>query len=265
MRTLASSGNILSILLNNNETIHLSLENNGLLHYTLDRNEFPITLPKVNDGLWHNIEVKWMTAEIWFSLDFGQHEITIQYEGKVQGLHVVQVIVGSNNMDGARNSIQSCVQDVRIGNSRNYLRKANTERNVGESCSLATACIGAVCPLKATCIEEAGRHKCKCDSGFVGVNCVGVCDLKPCKNHGTCSLDFVNNTRGYSCKCDDRFYRGTNCEETLDLSCPSTWWNWQSTCVPCSCSAEKNFSPDCNKKTGQCKCKVMLMYYCHSG
>lgn len=25
---------------------------------------------------------------------------------------------------------------------------------------------------------------------------------------------------------------------------------------PCSCPADKNFSPDCNKKTGQCRCKV---------
>jgi len=125
---------------------------------------------------------------------------------------------------------------------------------VNEGCSLATACIGAVCPPRSTCIEEAGRHKCSCDPGHVGVNCLPICELQPCRNNGTCVLDLTVG-RGYHCKCDERFFRGTNCEEMLDLSCPSTWWNWPD-CAPCSCSPDKNFSPDCNRKTGQCKCKV---------
>jgi hypothetical protein len=95
----------MSINISNNDSLSIGLENNGLIHYTLDGNTIPVTLPRVNDGLWHNIEVKWMTAEIWFSLDFGQYEITIPYEAKVQGLFVSQVVVGSEE-----GSFTGCVQ-----------------------------------------------------------------------------------------------------------------------------------------------------------
>lgn len=105
--------------------------------------------------------------------------------------------------------------------------------------------------------RRGGRHKCKCDPGYVGLSCLPICDLKPCKNNGTCILN-LDSPKSYTCKCDERFYRGRTCEEVLDLSCPSTWWNWPD-CAPCSCSAEKNFSPECHKKSGQCKCKVRLM------
>ena len=105
IRTLRRTGILMTITMSNNDSLSIGLENNGLIHYTLDGNTMPITLPRVNDGLWHNIEVKWMTAEIWFSLDFGQYEITIPYEAKVQGLYVTQVIVG-----GYENSFTGCVQ-----------------------------------------------------------------------------------------------------------------------------------------------------------
>lgn len=95
----------MTITLSNNDIVTLSLENNGLLHYTLDGNKIPISLPRVNDGHWHNIEVKWMTAEIWFSLDFGQYEITIQYEAKLQNSFVSQVLVGNEEA-----GFSGCVQ-----------------------------------------------------------------------------------------------------------------------------------------------------------
>jgi len=105
------------ITMSNNDTISLNLENNGIIHYILEGNTIPVTLPRVNDGLWHNIEVKWMTAEIWFSLDFGQYEITIPYEAKVQGLYVSRVIVG-----GFEGAFTGCVQVCAFSNGTFTLR-----------------------------------------------------------------------------------------------------------------------------------------------
>jgi len=258
-RSLKRTGHLLKIKLSNNATVRLSMDN-GMFHYSYDDESLPVALPRVTDGHWHNIEAKWMTAEIWFSLDYGQFEATVPFEAKVQSLHVTQVVLGGGgiaSLGGGNNEtsgVTGCFQDVRVGSLKNYLKKSASEKNVHDGCSLATACVGAICPPRSTCIEEGGKHKCQCDPGFVGVHCVPICDLKPCKNNGSCSLD-LTTPRGYKCGCDERFYRGKNCEEVMDLSCPSTWWGWP-VCGPCSCPAEKNFSPECNKKTGQCKCKV---------
>jgi len=96
---------LLTLKLSSNETILLGLEN-GLVHYSFDGTSIPVTLPRVNDGHWHNIEVKWMTAEIWFGLDFGQFEATVPFEARIQNLHVSQVYVG--NLE--ERSVTGCVQ-----------------------------------------------------------------------------------------------------------------------------------------------------------
>lgn len=278
VKTVKPTGTLASIKLSNNETIKLTLDN-GVIHYFYEEQSIPVSLPRIHDGHWHNIEAKWMTAEIWFSLDYGQFEATAPFEVKVQNLHVSQVVVGhpSSSVTACvkvkpkKNSIApwkrvctitplnnpdyySLLKDVRVGSAKNFLRKSTTEKNVNEGCSLATACVGAACPPRSTCVEEGGRHKCQCDPGYTGVHCVPICDLKPCKNNGSCVLD-LTTPRGYHCKCDERYYRGKNCEQVMELSCPTTWWGWP-VCGPCSCPADKNYSPECNKTNGQCKCKV---------
>ncbi|CAL8121926.1 unnamed protein product [Orchesella dallaii] len=247
VRTVKPTGTLMTIKVSSNETIKLTLDN-GVIHYFYEEQSIPVSLPRIHDGHWHHIEAKWMTAEIWFSLDYGQFEATSPFEGKVQNLHISQVVVGHPS-----SSVTACVQDVRVGSAKNYLRKSTTEKNVNEGCSLATACVGAVCPPRSTCMEQGGRPKCQCDAGYVGVHCIPICDLKPCKNNGSCVLD-LTTPRGYHCKCDERYYRGKNCEKVMELTCPTTWWGWP-VCGPCSCPADKNYSPECNKTTGQCKCK----------
>lgn len=83
-----------------------------------------------------------IAAEIWFSLDYGQFEATVPFETKMQNLHVTSVLMGSSS----ESSIAGCIQDVRVGSAKNYLRKVESERGVHEGCSLAAACVGAVCP-----------------------------------------------------------------------------------------------------------------------
>lgn len=40
-----------------------------------------------------------------------------------------------------------------------------------------------------------------------------------------------------------------------DLPCPRGWWGHK-TCGPCNCQTDKGFDSDCNKTSGECRCKV---------
>jgi hypothetical protein len=109
-----------------------------------------------------------------------------------------------------------------------------------------------------------------------------LCKSKiPCYNNGSCILikNSFNELVGVSCKCAPG-YRGKYCqhenkqvrmslnglESTLSTnssSCPAKWWGKEpGICGPCKCDESKNFSPDCNKTTGECQCKVK--YYKHT-
>lgn len=44
--------------------------------------------------------------------------------------------------------------------------------------------------------------------------------------------------------------------------CPRGWWG-HPTCGPCSCDVTHGFDPDCNKTTGECRCKVGPASPCH--
>jgi len=48
----------------------------------------------VSDGVWHHVEAKWMSNEVWLSLDHGQRELTQTFSAKVQGLYVGKILIG---------------------------------------------------------------------------------------------------------------------------------------------------------------------------
>ncbi len=41
----------------------------------------------------------------------------------------------------------------------------------------------------------------------------------------------------------------------VEKPCPRGWWG-SPMCGPCNCDVSKGFNPDCNKTTGECRCKV---------
>lgn len=45
------------------------------------------------------------------------------------------------------------------------------------------------------------------------------------------------------------------CVHRTDLPCPRGWWGHK-TCGPCNCQTDKGFDSDCNKTSGECRCKV---------
>lgn len=99
-----------------------------------------------------------------------------------------------------------------------------------------------------------------------------------CYNSGKCSIahhhtDLDPSVLKLNCSCPQG-YKGRYCEhvETKSSSsakllddgagggssnCPAKWWGREESgiCGPCECDESKNFSPDCNKTTGQCYCK----------
>ena len=87
----------------------------------------------------------------------------------------------------------------------------------------------------------------------------------PCYNNGTCVLiNEINSNEKFRCDCRSGF-NGKYCqyEKKTNMkllanknSCPAKWWGKEpGICGPCQCDESKNFSPDCNKTTGQCFCK----------
>lgn len=94
--------------------------------------------------------------------------------------------------------------------------------------------------------------------GFVGKECLPICQLNPCSNSSVCETlpmsTWKPGQKTYVCKCDAQ-HTGVYCETLLDLPCPSNWWGYP-ICGPCQCDINKGYSADCNKTTGECFCEV---------
>jgi len=84
-----------------------------------------------------------------------------------------------------------------------------------------------------------------------------------CYNNGQCS--FIEAKETINCSCSNGF-KGKYCQYenrgltrsllTNQNNCPAKWWGQEpGICGPCNCDESKNFSPDCNKTSGQCECK----------
>ncbi|POI20888.1 hypothetical protein CIB84_015366, partial [Bambusicola thoracicus] len=81
---------------------------------------------------------------------------------------------------------------------------------------------------------------------------VSACALDPCEHRGGC-VRRAGAPHGYACECPQGYF-GPYCEHRVDQPCPRGWWG-HPTCGPCSCDVTKGFDPDCNKTTGECRCK----------
>ena len=92
------------------------------------------------------------------------------------------------------------------------------------------------------------------------------CGLGACPNNGSC-LPSTQDPNGFKCECA-RGFKGRYCEheksgtsnstwnsrDVVNSTCPAKWWG-RGFCGPCECDESKNFSPDCDKFSGQCTCK----------
>ncbi|XP_042896981.1 protocadherin-like wing polarity protein stan isoform X2 [Parasteatoda tepidariorum] len=268
-RTRQKDGLLIKAQLGQTSFVQLELSD-GFLKYTFNDQSFMLKDVAVNDGIWHNVEAKWMPAGVWLNLDYGQYESVQHLEGHIRGLYVGKVSVGGvQPSEGPENLVffNGCIQDVRIDMNKDAWLRPSLESNVREGCRTQNPCHANPCPLNSTCIDLWDKYECQCDMGFVGKNCLPVCEVNPCAPGSTCrsSSKFSlhdNHKYGYTCECDG-LHTGEYCEVPLDHPCPSNWWGYP-ICGPCHCDTNKGYDANCNKTNGACTCEDKHFQPLHS-
>ena len=129
------------------------------------------------------------------------------------------------------------------------------ESSVESGCENPNSCSAPTssCPSHSTCDVGWAGHTCNCDQGYVGEKCFDVCHLNPCQHNSTCSRT-KGAEHGYKCQCNSPLLSGRYCEKKVKQPCPAKWWGYP-VCGPCQCDVNNGFNPDCDKKTGECRCK----------
>ncbi|XP_037887303.1 protocadherin-like wing polarity protein stan isoform X2 [Glossina fuscipes] len=255
IRTLQKDAFLIQIQIGQNSSAVVCLKN-GILYYIYDNEPMFLAAAYLADGEWHRIEIKWLGAEIQFSVDFGQRTGSVPISQKIQGLYVGKIVLG--NADSSIGQVgdllpyEGCIQDVRIGASQAVLSRPTIRENVEDGCVSRAECPESCAP-HSTCATEWDQARCECLPGYVGVDCLPICAIRPCAA-GVCRAN-ISESRGYRCECNSTYQHGEYCEKTVQQPCPGGWWG-EKVCGPCKCNTKQGYHPDCHKTTGQCHCKT---------
>uniref|UniRef100_A0A671R1Z4 Cadherin EGF LAG seven-pass G-type receptor 1-like n=1 Tax=Sinocyclocheilus anshuiensis TaxID=1608454 RepID=A0A671R1Z4_9TELE len=219
---------------------------------------------RVNDGEWHHLLVELRSSKDGKDTKYMAH-VFLDYNMKsaeigneLPGLKLRSLFIGG--LQGQSNSIQQgfkgCMQGVRMGETATNTANINMQQalkiHVEEGCDMANPCDSNICPDNSQCTDDWNAHTCVCDPGFFGKDCVDACHLNPCEHLSTC-VRKPSSSHGYTCECSQDYY-GQYCENKVEKPCPRGWWG-SPMCGPCNCDVSKGFNPDCNKTTGECRCK----------
>ncbi|XP_062317832.1 cadherin EGF LAG seven-pass G-type receptor 1-like [Osmerus eperlanus] len=221
---------------------------------------------RVDDGQWHHIlvelqsvkdgeDIKYMAK---VSLDYGMFQRSVEIGNELPGLRLRSLFVGGQmKKDGTvMNGLKGCMQGVRMGETSTNLANVNMHQGqkvrVEDGCDVANPCSSNVCPEHSRCVDNWSSHTCVCQPGYFGRDCVDVCLMNPCEHVSTCVRQ-PSSPPGYSCQCGNGYY-GQYCQKKANLPCARGWWG-NPVCGPCNCDVTKGFYRDCNKTTGECRCK----------
>ncbi|KAM9407050.1 cadherin EGF LAG seven-pass G-type receptor 1-like isoform 5-T5 [Salvelinus alpinus] len=221
---------------------------------------------RVNDGEWHHVlvelksvkdgkDIKYMAL---VSLDYGLYERSVEIGNELPGLRLRALYLGG--LPGVGNHVHDgftgCIQGVRMGETSTNVVNVNmlqgSKIHVEDGCDLADPCDSNICPENSHCSDDWSTHTCVCDPGYFGRECVDACHLNPCEHVSTC-VRKPSSSHGYTCECGQNYY-GQYCENKVEKPCPRGWWG-NPMCGPCNCDISKGFNPDCNKTSGECRCK----------
>ncbi|XP_060759034.1 cadherin EGF LAG seven-pass G-type receptor 1 isoform X5 [Neoarius graeffei] len=225
--------------------------------------EFPGV--RVNDGEWHHLLVEITSSKegkdtkymAQVSLDYDMFKRSVEIGNELPGLKIRSLYIGGlQGENSVLQGFQGCIQGVRMGetstNTGNINMQQGLKIRVEEGCDLADPCDSNICPENSHCMDEWSTHTCVCDPGFFGKECVHACRLNPCEHVSSC-MQKPSSSHGYTCECGQNYY-GQYCENKVEKPCPKGWWG-SPMCGPCNCDVSKGFNPDCNKTTGECRCK----------
>ncbi|XP_066580030.1 cadherin EGF LAG seven-pass G-type receptor 1 isoform X2 [Amia ocellicauda] len=226
--------------------------------------KFPQT--RVNDGEWHHLLIELKSVKdskdikylAMVSLDYGMFQRSVEIGNELPGLKLTSLFLGGLlGKDGTvQQGFLGCMQGVRMGetstNTANVNMNQGLKIRVEDGCDIADPCDSNICPEHSHCSDDWETFSCVCDPGYFGKDCVDACHLNPCEHVSKC-VHKPSSSHGYTCDCSQSYY-GQYCENKIDQPCPRGWWG-NSICGPCNCDIGKGFDPDCNKTTGECRCK----------
>ncbi|XP_062842208.1 cadherin EGF LAG seven-pass G-type receptor 2 [Trichomycterus rosablanca] len=215
----------------------------------------------VTDGEWHHLQLEVGTsptgggAELTatLALDRGLYRSSMQVDSSLNGVTLKTVSVGgiATGNNKVLHGFHGCVQGLRVGGASLSVLQAH-RLNVDDGCSVSDSCTSSPCPKNSHCTQHWGGHACTCHPGYYGDSCTDACALNPCEHQSACSRS-ADSAHGYTCDCRGNYF-GRYCEKKTDLPCPRGWWGHK-TCGPCNCPTDQGFDSDCNKTSGECRCK----------
>uniref|UniRef100_A0AAY4D3X6 Cadherin EGF LAG seven-pass G-type receptor 1 n=1 Tax=Denticeps clupeoides TaxID=299321 RepID=A0AAY4D3X6_9TELE len=221
---------------------------------------------RVNDGEWHHVLVEMKSSKdgkdikyiASVSLDYDVFKKDVEIGNELPGVRVKSLFIGGlpAKHNAVLHGFQGCMQGVRMGetstNTANINMQQGQKIRVEEGCDVADPCDSNNCPENSHCSDDWSAHTCVCDPGFFGKDCIDACHLNPCEHVSTC-IRKPSSSHGYTCECGQNYY-GQYCENKVEKPCARGWWG-SPVCGPCDCDASRGFNPDCNKTTGECRCK----------
>ncbi|XP_020781834.2 cadherin EGF LAG seven-pass G-type receptor 1 [Boleophthalmus pectinirostris] len=269
-RTRQSSGILLQANAGPASTINLMMADQNVRLEVLHKQQLVASMSfsqiRVNDGEWHHIQMELSSVKdanaikytISGSLDYGMYKKSVVIGNDLPGLKLQTLHVGG--LPGKEYRVQrgfvGCIQGVRVGDTPSSASNVNMGQGmkvrVEEGCDVSDPCDSAICPDNSQCNDDWTTHSCVCDPGYFGKDCVDACKLNPCEHVSTC-VRKPSSSHGYTCECEENYY-GQYCEHVAKKPCANGWWG-NPVCGPCNCDTNKGFFKDCNKTTGECRCK----------
>ncbi|XP_072233193.1 cadherin EGF LAG seven-pass G-type receptor 1 isoform X2 [Leuresthes tenuis] len=269
-RTRQPAGTLMQVNAGPSSSINLMVSEQQVHMEVLLRQQLLASLSfpqvRVNDGEWHHLlvelksikdgkDIKYMAA---VSLDYGMYQKSVEIGNDLPGLKLRTLHVGGLPGEGNRvtKGFVGCIQGVRMGETSTNVANVNMAQGlkirVEDGCDLADPCDSNICPENSHCSDDWSTHTCICDPGYFGKECVDACQLNPCEHVSTC-VRKPSSSHGYTCECGQNYY-GQYCENKVEKPCPQGWWG-SPMCGPCNCDTSRGFHKDCNKTTGECRCK----------